>query len=286
MSRRKQTPSTTPAQRACVAPPSDATCGCGAPAQNTHAAERRPAPEAGRPSPTPPAITPYTPPRRTDFDDQRFKPRNTNQSHIGQRPRHIGRMGHGFSMIELLIALSISGMLLSACLVALDASFKSYEVTSESASTHVVSRMVMYRALAMIRSGEQFGPYPLGVLVPTKITSDYVEFLSLEDEATGTRHITRLEKVPDGAVGNGFYQLMYKRWEYVGNDPPTFLEYPLIKNLRAATFTLEYDRGPKLRRATIDLTIKPDDIEATAIESTLDAPVIRLIASTSPRRLD
>jgi hypothetical protein len=190
-------------------------------------------------------------------------------------------------MIELLIALSISSMLLSACLVALDASFKSYEVTTEAASTHVVSRLVMYRALAMIRSGEEFGPYPLGVLTPTKITSDYVEFVTGRDDSTGYKQITRLEKVPDGPVGSGVHQLMYKRWEFVGGTQATYVEHPLIRNLMAAQFTLEYDRGPKLTRATIDLTIKPDDdTEDIQITTDLDAPTIRLIASTSPRRLD
>lgn len=200
--------------------------------------------------------------------------------------RRLGLRRGAFSMIELLIALTISGMLLTACLVALDSSFKSYEVTTESASTHVVSRMVMSRALAMIRSGEQFGPYPVGVVTPTRVTSDYLEFVTARNDATGYRQITRLEKVADGVAGNGFYQLMYKRWEYVGSTQASFVEYPLIKNLRAAQFTLEYDRGPRLRRATIDITVKPDDDQAVAVASDLEAPVLRLIASTTPRRLD
>lgn len=237
------------------------------------------------PPTAPPRANPSVPARPDRaMDDRRFRQPSGHAGPVGPRPRRIGRAG--FSMIELLIALSISGMLLSACLVALDASFKSYEVTTESASTHVVSRMVMYRALAMIRSGEEFGPYPIGVLTPTKITSDYVEFVSKEDPGTAFKQITRLEKVPDGPVGNGFYQLMYKRWDYLNGVQQQYVEYPLIRNLRAATFTLEYDRGPKLRRATIDMTIKPDDDTAVALSTDLEAKPIRLIASTSPRRLD
>ncbi len=233
-------------------------------------------------------VNPGVPPRAArNRIDERFH-RSAQSGPVGPRPRRIGRAG--FSMIELLIALSISSMLLSACLVALDASFKSYEITTESASTHVVSRMVMYRSLAMIRSGEEFGPYPMGVLTPTKITSDYIEFVTAKDDGTGYKQITRLEKVPDGAVGLGLYQLMYKRWEFVNGVPipGSYVEYPLIRNLRAAQFTLEYDRGPVLRRATVDLTVKPDDNDTGDIQiaSDLEAPVIRLIASTSPRRLD
>jgi prepilin-type N-terminal cleavage/methylation domain-containing protein len=194
------------------------------------------------------------------------------------------RRRRGFSVIELLIALTISAMLMTACLVALDSSFKSYEVTTEGASTHVVSRMVMHRALAMIRAGEQFGPYPLGVLVPTKITSDYVEFVSLDDPVNELRQITRLEKASDPETG--LWQLYYKRWDYEGGAQTGFVEYPLIRNLKAAQFTLEYDRGPRLLRATIDLTIKPDDEQSIALGTDLEAPVLRLIASTSPRKLE
>lgn len=192
----------------------------------------------------------------------------------------------GFSIVELMIALSISAILLTACLVALDSSFKSYESTTESASTHVVSRMVMHRALAMIRSGEEFGPYPVGVLNPTQINSEFVEFVSFRDDALGQRQVTRLERVPDPAAGANMFQLVFKRWDYVNGAQVSFVEYPLIRNLLAANFTLEYDLGPRLRRATIDLTIRPDDEQAVAIASDVEAPVLRLVASTSPRRLD
>jgi prepilin-type N-terminal cleavage/methylation domain-containing protein len=191
-----------------------------------------------------------------------------------------------FSLVEMLIALTISAMLLTACMVALDTSFKAYETTTESASTHVVSRMVMYRALAMIRSGEEFGPYPVGVLKPTQIDSAYIEFVSFKDDATGRRQVTRLERVADPAAGAAMFQLMFKRWDYLNGTQVGFVQYPIIRNLLAANFTLEYDRGPRLRRATIDMTVKPDDDQAVAVSSTMEPPVLRLVASTSPRRLD
>lgn len=192
----------------------------------------------------------------------------------------------GFSMVELLIALTISSILLTACLVALDSSFKAYEVTTDSASTHVVSRMVMYRSLAMIRQGEEFGPYPLSVLGPTKIDSPYIEFVSLDDEASGLRQVTRLEKLADPDMGDNKFKLVYKRWDYEGGVLKDTHEYPLIRNVLEAVFTLEYDRGPTLRQATIDLTIQPDDTQGDHVASDLNASVLRLIASTSPRRLD
>ena len=192
----------------------------------------------------------------------------------------------GFSMIELLIALTISSLLLTACLVALDSTFKAYEVTTDSASTHVVSRMVMYRALAMIRQGEEFGPFPMGVLGPTKIDSAYIEFVSLDDEENGLRQVTRLEKLADPDMGQNKYKLVFKRWDYENGVLKDTHEYPLIRDVLEAVFTLEYDRGPRLRQATIDLTIQPDDTQGDHVASDLSAPVLRLIASASPRRLD
>jgi hypothetical protein len=190
-------------------------------------------------------------------------------------------------MVEMLIALTISSMLLTACLVALDSMFKFYETTCESASTHVVSRLVMNRVMSMIRQGEEFGPYPLGVVTPTTITSTYLEFVSLQDATTGQRQVTRIERADDpGNPGN--YQLQYRRWDYVNGALVASFTYPLIRNVKEASFTLEYDIGPKLMRATVDLAIRPDGAATsqTALGSDLATPVLRLIASASPRRLD
>ena len=44
--------------------------------------------------------------------------------------------------------------------------------------------------------------------------------------------------------------------------------------------------GPRLMKATIDLTIKPNDLQDAKVGSTLETPTIRLVSSVSPRRLD
>jgi prepilin-type N-terminal cleavage/methylation domain-containing protein len=193
----------------------------------------------------------------------------------------------GFSIIEMLIALTISSMLLTACLVALDGSFKSYESTTESASTHVVSRLVMYRMLSMMRQGEEFGPYPYSVFEPTRLESSYIEFVSYENETTGLRQVTRIERVDDPDAP-GMRMLTYRRWDYLNGVQVATSDHPLLRNVIDANFTLEYERGPRLRRVTIDMSIRPEDAHTnvTAIHTTLAEPVLRLIASTSPRRLD
>lgn len=201
--------------------------------------------------------------------------------------RDAGNKGRrGFSVVELLIALAISGMLLSACLVALDSTFKSYESTTDAASTHVVSRLVMSRITTMIRTGKDFGPYPIGIVRPTRLTQQVIEFVSLDDQAAGRRQVTRLESADDPAMGDGMRKLLYKRWDYEDGAQVGYIEYPLVRNLLAASFTMEFDVGPRLRRATVDLTIKPDDSQASVISSDLEAPTLRLISTTVPRRLD
>ena len=66
----------------------------------------------------------------------------------------------GFSLVEMLIALAISAALLVATLVALQTSFRAYQVTTDQASTHAVGRLVVHRMTAMIRSGQDFRPLP------------------------------------------------------------------------------------------------------------------------------
>ena len=69
---------------------------------------------------------------------------------LSHRRQPIAR--RGLSLLEMLIALAISAMLLTAALSALDVMFKGYKQTTESASTHVVSRIVMSR-----RAGTSWG---------------------------------------------------------------------------------------------------------------------------------
>jgi hypothetical protein len=140
----------------------------------------------------------------------------------------------------------------------------------------------------MIRQGKEFGPYPTGVIIPTQIESEFLEFVSFEDDSTGERQVTRLEKVADTA-NSGSFVLQYSRRDYLNSTLVREFSHPLIRNLKDATFTLEYDVGPRLLQATVDLAVKPDDAQiaaATAIHSDLPGTVLRLIASTSPRKLD
>jgi hypothetical protein len=188
-------------------------------------------------------------------------------------------------MIEVLISLTITATLLTATMAALNTSFKSYQVTSEGASTNVVARIVMQRVTAMIRTGDSFGPYPVNPILTPELESDYIEFVSFREPSSGTERITRLEK-RDGDAETGPFELWYVLSTFVNGEYQGEDEAPLLVGLNDVIFTMEYDVGPRLKRATVDLIIQPDDMQDLAVGSKLEAPTIRLVASASPRMDD
>ncbi len=201
----------------------------------------------------------------------------------------------GFSLVEALIAIAISGMLLAASAVALDTMFKSYKQTTDTASTHIVSRIVMNRMLGMVRTGVDFAPIPDDVLDAgdNPLSCDFFEFVSGDDE------ITRIEfRLPGDAPGLRIWEpggvpapaytpaeLPGELWYVREDDSGTILdEQLLLSGVRSCVFTLAYDIGPRLRRATIDLVIQPDVQEEITIAADAVPQTIRLIASAVPRR--
>ncbi|HED52716.1 MAG TPA: prepilin-type N-terminal cleavage/methylation domain-containing protein [Phycisphaerales bacterium] len=197
----------------------------------------------------------------------------------------------GFSIVELLLSLAIVSMVLTSALVALDAAFKGYRATTDSASTHVVSRLVMHRIVAMIRTGREFGPFPSDVLdsAQNPITSDFIEFVSKVDPVTGNRQVTRIEfRPPADNEDYGALWFMLFEFDSAGGQVGETKEARMIPNVEAASFTLTYSVGPRLRLATIDLLIRPnDDLDAIGMESRNEntSQPIRLVGSAVPRRL-
>ncbi len=194
----------------------------------------------------------------------------------------------GFSIVEMLIALTISATLLTATLTALHSTFQHYKSTTESASTHVVSRMVMHRMMAMIRTGVDFGPIPLDPVDPNQnpVVDTFIEFVSQRDNEGGIDRVTRIEfrPPPDDAPPDAPGQLWHMLLE--PGSPPTILEErPLLDGVRDATFTLHYNEQTwRLDRAEIDLTIEPNDSEDLTIAADTTPQTIRLVASAAPRQ--
>ncbi len=232
-------------------------------------------------------------------------------------PTRPARNRRAFSLVEMLVALTISGTLLTASLVALDAMFKRYTAISDAAGTHVVSRMVMHRMLSMIRTGSEFGPYPDDVLDPLQnpVQSDFIEFVSFRDDSAGILQVTRLERRTSDTVqidGDRFtLRGPFALWLVVQTQTSgtvSTTERPLVDGVTEVNFSLEFDVGPRLTRATIDLAIHPlgseystyngetgtwstqrydphtqQTVTTKGVSSDATAPPIRLISSTAPR---
>lgn len=187
----------------------------------------------------------------------------------------------GFSIVEMLVALTISATLLAATFGALDASFKSYKRTTESASTHVVTRIVMHRVMTMIRTGTDFGPFPNNPIELPEIESDWIEFVARVDEDTGESQVARIERRDSEEEGlSELWMILTTVQAGVVTD---IQERPLLVGVLGVRFLLEYDVGPTLRRATVDLTVLPNDLQDVAIAADLQTPSIRMVASASPR---
>lgn len=193
----------------------------------------------------------------------------------------------------MLIALAITSALLVATLVALDASFMAYQRTTEVASTHTIGRLSMHRMLTLIRSGTDFGPFPLNPNIVT-VESDFIEFRTMPTVAYPDGQIMALVWVSEPRQAE-YPAINYPQTEalYVVTDPgdPSEQIYLLMEGVVQRTnpaddptmpFTLEFEKGRKLYRATIDMTIQPDDNQSLEIEGN-NLDFIRLVASAMPR---
>lgn len=233
-------------------------------------------------------------------------------SHTRPEPRALRRPeARGLSLIEMMIALSISATLLTATLAALDAMFKGYKQTTESASTHVVSRIVMSRLLAMIRTGGGFGPVPANVLDKSEnpIAADYFQFVTVADASGDALEMIRIEyrypesyaalnpeldnppsrtwSVADGPPDDLWPPFAGELWFVrldMTTDPPTPIQQnPLLTGVRSSIFTMNYDIGPRLQRATIDLLVEPNDSEDLTLGVEGESQTFRIVASAAPR---
>ena len=187
-----------------------------------------------------------------------------------RRRRSITARRRGFNLVEVLIALAITASLLTATLVALDASFRAYQSTTEEVSTQSIGRIVMHRMLTLLRTGTEFGPYPADPRV-NRIRSDYIEFRTQEDEVVTIRWDRDNEVLTYQIEGQAPVELLDG---VVGTEDG---EGNLLE-----PFTLEFEQGRRLYRASIDLSVEPNDVIDLSIEGD-NARRIRLVGSAMPR---
>jgi len=182
----------------------------------------------------------------------------------------------------MMVALAITAMLLTATMAALDASFKAYADASEQASTQIASRMVSERLMQLIRTSTAHGPLlpdasadpPVTYDATTNvITSNFIELLDQNGD------LLRIEyRVDDQEL-------------WLIRDPLTAtpIEQPIIGGVTNAQFFVKRrtnaERLLVLERGTVDITVQPDEDTTLSIENGA-SQAVRIIASTTPRRLD
>ena len=174
----------------------------------------------------------------------------------------------GFNLVEMLIALAISAALLAATMVALDASCMAYQTTTEVASTHTIGRLTMHRLLALIRTGSDFAPVPDDPR-NTLQESDWIQFTTPDGQ------ILMIEWLEDVETGGALYVT-------VNDGSPYKLLEGVLAQDDVHPFTLEYEQGCTLHRATVDLLIRPDDNMDLELEGDSQQQ-IHLVASAMPR---
>lgn len=69
------------------------------------------------------------------------------------------RLQRGYTLIEVMIALSVAGLVLTGALTALRAGLIAYGTSTEDAGRQASARLVMQRTLAMIRTARLHDPY-------------------------------------------------------------------------------------------------------------------------------
>ncbi len=187
-------------------------------------------------------------------------------------PHRRARLRRGFNLVEMLIAMSITTALMTATMIALDASFMAYQSTTEVASTHTIGRLVMLRMLTLIRTGQEFGPFPINPQ-DSILESNSIEFVTPGGQILELRFVEDEQALyvirdPGGAnLQDLLLEGVIPQYDGIDLIPP---------------FTLEYERGRRLHRATIDLTIQPDDNMSVDLDGD-NLAQIRLVASAMPR---
>ena len=187
-----------------------------------------------------------------------------------------GRMitrARGQSMIELVIALAISALLLTATAVGVDASFKGYRINEEQSTLIHRARIAVERLTTVIRTTRDHAP----------------------DTATARASFAAGQTVTDSGIAlfdNNNVQTIF-RFDQPNSRVLAIVggqTYVLADGVQKFQVKLEPMRSPEsirtgggwdlLQRATITLTLIPD----STVGPRLGGQLVTLTASVVPRR--
>jgi len=182
----------------------------------------------------------------------------------------------GVGLIELLLALAISALLLTATAVAVDASFKAYANNQEESSLLQQSRMALNRVVTSIRTSDTHAPIDPAQLVDFKAgllaTDNGIAMIQEDGTDIVYRHDAANKQLIAEAKGK---------------------KYVVARGVEAFTVTMEPMRSQEalriggsydlLRRANILITLRTTAQTAQSSETTGKHPVT-LSVSVTPRR--
>lgn len=186
----------------------------------------------------------------------------------------------GLSLVELLVSLAISSLVLTATMVALDASFRSYADASTLASSQTVSRLVGHRIMKLIRTSTAHGPllpdpngtFPVTIAGNT-LTSPFVEVIDPEGDLIRAEYRANTDQL----------------WLIMNPGNVGSVAQPLIDNVTQCRFFLERRLSDDgiwvLDRATMDLTVASPADSTLSVERS-NVPEVRIVTSTTPRLID
>jgi prepilin-type N-terminal cleavage/methylation domain-containing protein len=223
----------------------------------------------------------------------------------GRAPSRCPAGRHGVSLVELLIALAISAMLLTATAMAINASFRAYADAAEQASSQAATRMVVNRLLTLIRTSTAHGPLSaqpastLQITDPDDGITPYTVTIPAATLAGNTTTSPYIELIDTNGTDVKIVYLQYtnkagvaKQELWMVTNPgnaATQKAQPLIGGVTSATFSCLRRKDSinlyVLDRGTMDLTVAPGADATLTMEHGHPTP-IRVIASTMPRKLD
>ena len=175
-------------------------------------------------------------------------------------------MRRGFTLPEVLIALTISAVLLTGLFASLQGSVGAYKRTAAEGVNRLTARLLVERIALLVRTGVAFGPLP-AVATEDSVESDVLEITTSNGQQVVIAWDSENETLTLTVDGTSATVL--------GGVVQTVEGEPIT------TFLLQFENGTTLQRVTINFAVVPDPEHATTMDGGQDT--LRLTASVMPR---
>ena len=184
----------------------------------------------------------------------------------------------GLAVVELLIALSISGMVLVAVAMCVDASFRAYSINQEQSDLMQRSRLAMHRVLTTIRTTDAHEPDDAtaraAFMMGAVVTDGGIKMVDAS-ESPITFRFNPTNGLLTATDGTGAEYVVLR-----GVEKFEIKFEPMRSHDAVRRGELGFDR---LRRATVLLTVRTAG-NSVDIDETVASQSVTLSSSAVPRR--